>query len=243
MANKLKNWLKNRQRDRRGPEIEYLVPDMLQYVKDNYEPLVQYCVVPEIKYSLSSSDIQGLKDPSQPREKIKHSLPSIDISELIAPSPSTEKKPVIEDMKAFKQEAEKNMAMYDSPAMENTYHAWEKKNSEQKSFSSEVVRMVNERYPKTSDFYKAAGIDKRVYHKLSSDYGYKPSRMTAFRCCIGLKLNAEEAEKLLKLAGMAFSPNDPDDLVLKFCLANGINDIPGINYMLYRYANRPLTDR
>ena len=155
----------------------------------------------------------------------------------------TDKMGKVNGIKNTKQLIDKNMAMYDSPAMENTYHAWEKKNSEQKSFSSEVVRMVNERYRKTSDFYKAAGIDKRVYHKLSSDYGYKPSRMTAFRCCIGLKLNAEEAEELLKLAGMAFSPNDPDDLVLKFCLANGINDIPGINYMMYRYANRPLTDR
>ena len=77
-------------------------------------------------------------------------------------------------------------------------------------------------------------------NKIISDFGYKPSKMTAFRCCIGLKLNAEEAEALLKLAGMAFSPNDPDDLVLKFCLENGIRDIPGINYMLYRYATRSL---
>ena len=100
--------------------------------------------------------------------------------------------------------------------------------------------MVKEKYKKPSEFYRAAGIDKRTWHKISSDFGYKPSRMTAFRCCIGLKLNSEEAEALLKLAGMAFSPNDPDDLVLKFCLENGIQDIPGINYMLYRYATRPL---
>ena len=58
-----------------------------------------------------------------------------------------------------------------------------------------------------------------------------------------LKLNGEEAEALLKLAGYAFSPNDPDDLVVKFCLENGIRDIPGINYMLYRYANRPLNEK
>ena len=66
--------------------------------------------------------------------------------------------------------------------------------------------------------------------------------MTAFRCCIGLGLSVEEAEDLLKLAGMAFSPNNADDLVVKFCLEKGIHDIPGINYMLYRYATRPLTD-
>ena len=158
------------------------------------------------------------------------------------PDDIRDEKPVVADMKKFAQEAKKDMALYDSPALENTYHAWEKENSEYKSFSSEVVRMVKEKYRKTSDFYKAAGIDKRTYHKISSDFGYKPSRMTAFRCCIGLQLNAEEAEELLKLAGMAFSPNDPEDLVLKFCLENGIRDIPGINYMLYKYATRETND-
>ena len=145
-------------------------------------------------------------------------------------------------MEAFRQDAEKDMALYDSRALENTYHAWEKENSAYKSFSSEVTRMVEQKFRKTSDFYRAAGIDKRTYHKIKSDFGYKPSRLTAFRCCIGLQLDVEEAEELLKLAGMAFSPNDPDDLVVKFCLENGIRDIPGINYMLYRYATRPLNE-
>ncbi len=145
------------------------------------------------------------------------------------------------DMEEFKQDAEKDMALYDSRALESTYHAWERENSAYKSFSSEVVRMVEQKFRKTSDFYRAANIDKRTYHKIKSDFGYKPSRVTAFRCCIGLQLDVDEAEELLKLAGMAFSPNDPDDLVIRFCLEKGIRDIPGINYMLYRYATRTLS--
>ena len=203
----MKEWLKRRRRDRRGQEIQYLVPEMRKYVKEQYVPNVL--------------------------DSVRYSFPD-DIGD---------KKSVVTDMKKFVREAEKDMALYDSPALENTYHAWEKENSEYKSFSSEVVRMVKEKYKKTSDFYKAAGIDKRTYHKISTDFGYKPSRMTAFRCCIGLQLNAEEAEALLKLAGMAFSPNDPNDLVLKFCLENGITDIPGINYMLYMYASNTFMEK
>ena len=203
-------WLKRRQRDRRGLEIQHLVPDMLQYVSDRY--------VPKVQYSISSD--------------IKHSLPPV----------SGGQQDIIADMIAFTQEAKKDMGMYDSPALKNTYHAWEKMNAEYRSFSSEVTRLVKEKYRKPSEFYRAAGIDKRTWHKISTDFGYKPSRTTAFRCCIGLKLNVEEAEELLKLAGMAFSPNDPDDLELRFCLENGIHDIPGINYMLYRYATRPLEE-
>ena len=192
--------LKEIERDRRGVEIQHLVPQMLQYVDDHYEPRVQY------------------------------SLPLSDEDE----------KAVDQGLGISAHEAGRKKLPYDTPEMENTYHAWEKKNSEYKSFSSEVVRLVQERFEKASVFYHAAGIDKRTYHKNSSDFGYSPSRKTAFRCCIGLKLNVEEAEDLLKLAGMAFSPNDPDDLVLKFCLENGIWDIAGINYMLFRYATRPL---
>ncbi len=209
-------WLKRIRRDRRGREIDYLVPEMLQYVSDRHKPLVQYSVAPKVKYSLP--------------DDVRYSVAM----------PSGNEKPAIPDMKKFAQEAKKDMAMYDSKALERTYHAWEKKNAGYKSFSSEVARMVKEKYRKPSEFYRAAGIDKRTYHKISSDFGYKPSRDTALRCVIGLKLTVEEAEVLLKLAGMAFSPNNPDDLVLKFCLEKGITDIPGINYMLYRYANRTL---
>ncbi len=191
--------LKTIMRDRRGMEIQHLVPRMLQYVDDHY--------VPRVQYSLSLSE---------------------------------DEKAVTPDLSISAHDSGTNKLLYDSPEMEYTYHAWERKNSEYKSFSSEVVRLVQERFKKASVFYHAAGIDKRTYHKMSSDFGYIPSRKTAFRCCIGLKLNVEEAESLLKLAGMAFSPNNPDDLVLKFCLENGIWDISGINYMLYRYATRPL---
>ncbi len=154
-----------------------------------------------------------------------------------------DEKAAITDMKEFANEAGKDMALYDSPALQNTYHAWERENSDRRSFSTEVVRLVEERYKKPSDFYRASNIDKRTYHKIKSDYGYQPSRVTAFRCCIGLRLSVAEAEDLLALAGMAFSPNNPDDLVVKFCLENGIRDIPGVNYMLYRYAEHALEER
>ena len=153
-------------------------------------------------------------------------------------------KPVekIDDMKQFAEDAKKDITLFDSPALQNTYHEWEAKNSEHKSFSSEVIRMVEERFQKPSHFYRPAGIDKRTYHNMKADYCYKPSKKTAIRCCIALKLNSEEAEALLKLAGYAFSPNDPDDLVVQFCLENGIWDIPGINYMLYAQATGTLDD-
>ena len=253
-------WLKRKKRDQRGEALQSLVPEMLKYVAERYKPLIQYC--PDSAVQLAPALMAEETEPVEPvspaelsdtgssSREIGYGIqvspplaePSSEVDYSIREQPEIryglphqdEPEAAIRDMGKFAKEAEKDMALYDSRALERTYHAWEKKNAEYKSFSSEVVRMVQEKYRKTSEFYHAAGIDKRTYHKISTDFGYKPSRMTAFRCCIGLKLNAEEAEELLKLAGMAFSPNDPDDLVLRFCLENGIRDIPGINYMLYK---------
>lgn len=120
----------------------------------------------------------------------------------------------------------------DDSAAREFYLAWEKEHSVRKSFSSEVIRLMGLKYSKPSMFYRPAGIDKRTFHKIKTDYGYKPSKETAFRCCIGLRLDAEESENLLQLAGYAFSPSEPNDLILRFCLEKGIWDIPSINGLL-----------
>ena len=110
--------------------------------------------------------------------------------------------------------------------------SWEKQNSVRKSFSTEVIRMMAFRYDKPSQFYHAAGMDKRTFHKIKTDYGYKPSRKTALRCCIGLHLNPKEAEDLLKLAGFSLSPSEPYDLIIRFCLEKKLWDIEDVNYLL-----------
>ena len=116
--------------------------------------------------------------------------------------------------------------------MKRYYHSWEKKKAVTKTFSSEVTRMVREKFPKASAFYLPAGIDKRTYHKIRTDYLYKPSRNTAMKCCLGLKLNGEEAGELMQLAGYSFSPSDPTDLVVLFCLEKHIWDLASVNYLM-----------
>ncbi len=120
----------------------------------------------------------------------------------------------------------------ESPAMQDYYRSWEKKKSVTKTFSSEVNRRVEGQFAKASAFYLPAGIDKRTYHKIKADYLYKPSRDTAVKCCLGLGLDAGEAQELLRLAGYALSPSDPKDLVILFCLENGIRDLASVNCLL-----------
>jgi len=196
-------------------DIDSYVPKLLEYLQINYvkpKPQKRYSLreKSDVRYSLPSEPVR----PADP--DIRYSLP-----------PSDD-----EDIRAVLNRASRDMSVLESHALKNYYHNWEKQNSVRKSFSSEVMRMVKEKYPKASRFYGPAGLDRRIFNKIKTDYGYQPSRNTAMRCCIGLHLNGKEAEELLKLAGYAFSPSDPSDLALRFCLDNGIWDIPSINYLL-----------
>ena len=174
----------------------------------------------------------------KPEEKKKHSFPEgirYSVADIGEPSCNISDDDRIAD--EFQRSissiaARKDLAALESPAMKKYYHSWEKKASVTKTFSSEVMRLVNERYRKASAFYLSAGIDKRTFHKIRTDYLYKPSRNTALKCCIGLKMGKEEAEKLLKLAGYALSPSDASDLVVLFCLEKKIWDITCVNYLM-----------
>ena len=196
-------------------DIERYAPKLLEYLQINYikpKPQKQYSLLkdPDVRYSLPSEPVNSAD------RDVRYSLPVSDD----------------EDIQTVLSRATRDMSVLESPAVKNYYHSWEQKNSVRKSFSSEVMRMVKEKYPKASRFYGSAGLDRRIFNKIKTDYGYQPSRNTAMRCCIGLHLNGKEAEDLLKLAGYAFSPSDPSDLALRFCLDNGIWDIPSINYLL-----------
>ena len=89
-------------------------------------------------------------------------------------------------------------------------------------------------------FYLPAGIDKRTFNKIKNDYLYRPSRSTAMKCCLGLKLNREEAEELMRLAGVSFSPSDPSDLVVMFCIEKEIWDLASVNYLMASFDIRDL---
>jgi len=145
------------------------------------------------------------------------------------------------DMKRFMNDARRDTALFDSPALQNTYHEWEKHAAKKSTFSSEVLKRIDELSMKPADFYKAAELDKRVFHSLKNDYLYTPSKTTAIRCCFGLRLKYDEAIDLLKLAGYSFSPSNPQELVIRFCLEHELYDLPSVNYLLVALGEHPLS--
>ena len=106
-------------------------------------------------------------------------------------------------------------------------------------FSETVSLLVEEKYPKKADFLTKANLTKQLYHFMMQDPAYRPSRVTAFSCVIGLELPLEEAKDLLLRAGIAISHSSLFDVILEYFIANENYDIDLINQVLFEY-DQPL---
>ncbi|MCR4645289.1 MAG: RNase III inhibitor, partial [Oscillospiraceae bacterium] len=65
---------------------------------------------------------------------------------------------------------------------------------------------------------------------------YKPKKKTAVAFAIALKLDLPTMEDLLSRAEIAFSPSNKFDLIITYCVNNGIYDIFEINAIFFKYG-------
>ena len=82
--------------------------------------------------------------------------------------------------------------------------------------------------------YKRAGISRQIYSRIVSNEGSTVDKRTAMRFCIGLQLEMDEAELLMKAAGFAFSATLPEDEVFAYCINNKIWNLEDINDIMVR---------
>lgn len=86
---------------------------------------------------------------------------------------------------------------------------------------------------KTSDIYKAAQIDKRLFSKIISDREYKPSKDTAISLALALELSFDEASDFISRAGFAFSHSNKRDVIIEYFFREQVYDLFDINDVLY----------
>ena len=112
------------------------------------------------------------------------------------------------------------------------YMQWEAEQRSRGSFSSKVLTFLSHKEMDPRTFYRQAGIDRKLFSKIKTDYCYQPNKETALRCCLALHLDISEALDLLKSAGFTLSDSSSFDLAIRYCLANGIYDLPAVNMLL-----------
>ena len=108
------------------------------------------------------------------------------------------------------------------------------------SFTQTLLRLIDEKRISDAECYKKANIDRRLFHKIRSNPHYKPSKQTALALAIALELSLEQTRELLMKAGFALSHSDKGDIVVEYCIRQGIYNIMEINQVLFKLDLQPL---
>lgn len=107
------------------------------------------------------------------------------------------------------------------------------------SFRDRLLRLIDERGLTDTQVYKRANLDRKLFSKIRCNADYTPKRKTAISLAVALELNMDETTDLLRSAGIALSPGSRFDLIISYCIQNGIYDIYRINALLFDY-DQPL---
>lgn len=86
-----------------------------------------------------------------------------------------------------------------------------------------------------SEIYGAAGLTPSRFSRIRSDREYRPDKITAISLAIALRLSLRNTEELLAAAGFVLSSSNQGDLIVRYCLDNGITDVYRINDALFTY--------
>ena len=107
------------------------------------------------------------------------------------------------------------------------------------TFQVQLFRMIDARHMSDAEVYRRANLDRRLFSKIRSNPNYQPKKQTALALAISLGLSLPETQDLLQRAGLALSRSSTFDLIIRYCIEEGIDDIFSVNALLYAY-DQPL---
>ncbi len=103
------------------------------------------------------------------------------------------------------------------------------------TFSARLMQFTAEKCISVPELCRRSGIDRKHFSKMKNNPNYRPTKNTVIALSAGLRLSLEETECFLKCAGYALSKSSKADLIVEYCLRNGIYDIDRINDLLFKY--------
>ncbi|MBQ8836822.1 MAG: macro domain-containing protein [Clostridia bacterium] len=105
-----------------------------------------------------------------------------------------------------------------------------------KGFADTLFFYIDKKGITDVDAYKRSNVGKKTFSKIKCNKNHKPSKVTVISFAIGLKLDLEETEHLLRTAGFSLSNNNLFDVIIQYFVTTGkYDDIFDVNEVLYKY--------
>lgn len=107
------------------------------------------------------------------------------------------------------------------------------------SFTETLFALIDERGLTDAEVYRRANLSRQLFSKIRSKPGYRPTKLTAVALAMALELDLPTTQDLLARAGLALSPANIFDVIVKFFIEHRIYDIYQLNEALFTY-DQPL---
>lgn len=95
-----------------------------------------------------------------------------------------------------------------------------------------LMHYARERGVTTSECYKNACVDKRLFSKIKNNSNYLPSKMTIIQFAFSLKLTLDKTQKLLRTCGYVLSESIAEDIIVMHYISQRQFDIDNLKERL-----------
>ena len=103
------------------------------------------------------------------------------------------------------------------------------------SFVEMLLRKIDEKGITDADCYHRAQLNRSHFNKIKNDPDYHVKKSTVIALILALELGRAEADEMLRKAGYALSPSSKFDVIIEYCLENGITNVTTVNEILYEF--------
>lgn len=107
-------------------------------------------------------------------------------------------------------------------------------------FALKLMRLIDIKGMSDVECYKKANVSKQTWYKINNDKNYKPNKKTVIAFAVALKLSLMETQSLLESVGFVLSNSSLFDVIIMYCLSNGIYDVFEIDSILFKYDQETL---